>query len=179
MPCLPAGGRLYVTSPYCQAFHLRSLPLSPECLSPPRSQVHSGGFTQPPVSQGCLFPFFLLALRASVLFPHPVPDEVSLSLLSGIHLRFLPLSPESLSPLRSLVHSGGSPQPPISRGCLFPFFLLALRAVVLSLTPNSPPTTPPSCLSTFPTRSLPPSPLVIAFFSQVGLRHSHLGISAC
>jgi hypothetical protein len=38
--------------------------------------VHSGGSPQPP---SCLFPFFLLALRASVLFPHPIPDQVSLS----------------------------------------------------------------------------------------------------
>jgi hypothetical protein len=46
----------------------------------------------------------------------------SFSLLWAFHLRFLRLSPESLLPPRSLVHSGESPQPPISWGCLFPFF---------------------------------------------------------
>jgi hypothetical protein len=39
----------------------------------------SGGSPQPPISWGCLFTFFLLALRASVLFPHPLPDQVPLS----------------------------------------------------------------------------------------------------
>jgi hypothetical protein len=32
-----------VPSPHCRVFHLRSLPLSPESLSPPRSLVHSRG----------------------------------------------------------------------------------------------------------------------------------------
>jgi hypothetical protein len=41
------------------------------------------------------------------------------------------LSLESLSPHRSLVHSGMSPHLPTSRGCLFPFFLLALGTSVL------------------------------------------------
>jgi hypothetical protein len=63
---------LQVPSLYCQAFHLKFLPLIPETLLPPRSLVHSGGSLQPPISQGCLFPFFLPALRASVLFPHPI-----------------------------------------------------------------------------------------------------------
>jgi hypothetical protein len=77
------GWALQVPSPYCQAFHPRSLPLIPESLSPPRSLVHSGGSSppppQPPTSRGCLFPFFLLALRTSVLFPHSIPDQVPLS----------------------------------------------------------------------------------------------------
>jgi hypothetical protein len=51
--------------------------------------VHSGGSSQPPMSRGCMFPFFLLALRASVLFLHPVPDQVLLlpdpSPLPSIH----------------------------------------------------------------------------------------------
>ena len=108
---------LQVPSPHCRAFHLRSLPLSPESLSPPRSLVHSGGSPQPFTSQGYLFPFFLLALRASVLFPHPIAGQV-------------PLSSPHFSP-----------------------------------TP-----------STFPPRSLPPSPLVIAFFSlPSGTEASSLG----
>jgi hypothetical protein len=40
-PSLPAGGELCKFPPYCGAFHLRSLPLSPESLSPPRSLVHT------------------------------------------------------------------------------------------------------------------------------------------
>jgi hypothetical protein len=34
---------LLVSSPYCLAFHLRSLPLSPGNFSHPKSLVHSGG----------------------------------------------------------------------------------------------------------------------------------------
>jgi hypothetical protein len=70
---------LHVPSPHCRAFHLRSLPLSSESLSPPMSLVHSGGSPQPPISRGCLFPFFLLVLRASVLSLYPILDHVPLS----------------------------------------------------------------------------------------------------
>jgi hypothetical protein len=52
--------------------------LSPESLSSPRSLVYSGESFQPLTSWGCLFSFFLLALMASVLFPYPIPDHVSL-----------------------------------------------------------------------------------------------------
>jgi hypothetical protein len=65
---------LKVPSPYCLAFHLRSLPLSPESLSPPRSLVQSLEGLPPPFFPGYLFQFFLLALRASVLFPNPHPN---------------------------------------------------------------------------------------------------------
>jgi hypothetical protein len=71
--------------------------LSPESLSPPISLVHFGGSPQIPISQGCLFPLFLLALRASFLFPHPVPYQVSISPLitppSTFHLKSLLPSP--------------------------------------------------------------------------------------
>jgi hypothetical protein len=101
----------------CWAFYIRSFPLIPESLLPPMSLVHSGGSPQPPISWGCLFPFFLLALRDSVLFSHPIPDQV-------------PLSPHS-------------------------WF-------------------------NFPPGSLTPSPLWMHLsLSQVGLRCSHLGTSAC
>jgi hypothetical protein len=40
----------------------------------------------------------------------------------AFHLRFLSLSSESLSPPRSLLHSGGSSKPPTSWGCMLPFF---------------------------------------------------------
>ena len=77
--CLYTGGGLYeFLLPHCWAFHLRSLPLSPKSLSPPRSLVHCRGFPQLPVSWGCLFPFFLMEFRASVLLPHPIPDQVPL-----------------------------------------------------------------------------------------------------
>jgi hypothetical protein len=69
---------LEVPSAYCQAYHLRSLPLSSERLSFPRSLMHSGGSPQLPISRGCLFPLFLLALGASVIFNHPKPDQVPL-----------------------------------------------------------------------------------------------------
>jgi len=66
MPYLSLRGRLYkfpLTT--VGALHLRSLPLSFESLSSSRSLVNSFTF------QGCLFPFFLQALRASVLFLSP------------------------------------------------------------------------------------------------------------
>ena len=68
--------------------------LSPESLSTLMSLVHSGGggVLPTPIPQGCLFPFFLLALRASVLFPHPIPDQVPLSPSLHPHSQTCPLS---------------------------------------------------------------------------------------
>ena len=43
---------------------------------------------QPPIYQGCLFLFFLLALRASVIFPLPIANQVSLFPYSSILLLF-------------------------------------------------------------------------------------------
>jgi hypothetical protein len=93
-----------------------------------------------------------------------------LSFLYNIHLRFLPLSTGGLLTFRSLVNSGETPQPPIWRGCLFPFFLLALRSSVLfphSISDQVPlsPIPTPQLPFTFPSRSLHPSQLVIACFS--------------
>ena len=65
---------LQVPSPECRTFHLRSLSLRPERLLPPRSLVHSGRSPQPPSSRGCMFPFFMLPLGISVLFPHPIGE---------------------------------------------------------------------------------------------------------
>jgi hypothetical protein len=87
-PCLPAGGGLYKFPLPTVSISSKVPPLSPESLSLPRSLVHYGGSPQPPISCGCLFPFFLLALRASGLFPHLIPDQVPL---------FPPLSPCPLS----------------------------------------------------------------------------------
>jgi hypothetical protein len=87
------------------------------------------------------------------------------------HLRSFPLSPESFSPPRFLVHSGSSPKPPTSRVCLFPFVLLALRTSVLfchpipDLVPFFSLPHPCSDQSIFLPRSLPLYPRVIAFFS--------------
>ena len=69
---------LQVPYSHCRAFYLKSLPLSSERVSPPRSLVFSGGCPQPPTFYFLTFPvsFFLLAHRASVLFPHTIPDHV-------------------------------------------------------------------------------------------------------
>ena len=86
----------------------------------------------------------------------------SLSLLS-FHLRSLPMSPGSLPPPRSLMHSGESPPPPpISWGCLFVFFSAGSQG--FSPFPSS------NTRSGFPLppypRPLPnPSPVVIVFCS--------------
>ena len=80
---------LYVPTTYCWAFYLRSVLLSPESLSLPRSLMHPGGSSQPPISQIFLFPFFLLALRASVLFPLPIPDQVCHPTSNGVVFLFL------------------------------------------------------------------------------------------
>jgi hypothetical protein len=62
------------------AFHLRSLLLNPASLSYlPGLWCILEGYSQTPNSWGCLFPLSLLALRASVLFPHPVTDHVPFS----------------------------------------------------------------------------------------------------
>lgn len=56
-----------------------SLEVDYKSLSPPWSPVSCRRFPHnppsPPTSRGCLFQFFLLALRALVLL-HPVPDHV-------------------------------------------------------------------------------------------------------
>jgi hypothetical protein len=58
---------LQVPSPHCWAFHLTCLPF--EFWASLISQVSGTfyGVTPPPITQGCLFPFFLLALWASLL----------------------------------------------------------------------------------------------------------------
>jgi hypothetical protein len=60
----------------CWTFYLRSLPLSPENLSPSRSLVHSRAtILPPPTSWSFIFPFILLAFRVSLQFP-PILDHV-------------------------------------------------------------------------------------------------------
>ena len=69
---------LQVPSLHCRAFHLRSLPLNPESLSPPKSLVHilEGPTNLLPPKVNCFL--ILLILRASVLFAEPIPDHVPL-----------------------------------------------------------------------------------------------------
>jgi hypothetical protein len=71
---------LQVPSPYCWAFHLRSLPLRSESLSPLRSLVHSRGSPPAPsTSPSWLFPFFLWPsglqsfslTQYQIMFPSP------------------------------------------------------------------------------------------------------------
>jgi hypothetical protein len=66
---------------HCRAFHLRSLSLRPESLSPPRSLLHSRGAPnlQPP-NVAC-FHSFCWPSGISVLFSQPTPDHVSLFIL--------------------------------------------------------------------------------------------------
>jgi hypothetical protein len=87
---------LYVSSPYCWAFHLRSLPLSPESLSPPRSLVHSQG--SPPTSYFLRLPAYILSAGPQGFSPFQSPCTGS---DSPLHLRPLPHHPSTFSP-RSL-----------------------------------------------------------------------------
>ena len=108
-------------------------------------------------------PIFLLEMGCK--FPSPY--------CRAFHLKSFPLSPGSLSPPRFLVHLEGSPQPPISWGCLFTSFLLGPQGFSPFPSPNTRsflphhPSPTPSIQYTFPpsTLSFPPSLLVIAFFS--------------
>jgi hypothetical protein len=79
------------------------------------------------------------------------------------------MSPQSLSPPRSLMHSEGSPSLLfLEVACFHSFcwpsglqpFSLTQYQIIFPATFLFPPTP-----STFPPKSLPPSPLVIAFFS--------------
>ena len=75
MPCLPGGGRLYmfVPSTYCGAFHLRSLPLSPESLLHPRTLVHSlGSPNLLPPKVACFHYFWLVQVS---LILHSIPGS--------------------------------------------------------------------------------------------------------
>jgi hypothetical protein len=84
---------LEVHSAHCRAFHLRSLPLSPESLSPPRSLVHSGESPHLLPSEVPSFHSFCWPLGFSPFHPHntwsysplphpvPFPTQVPLSLL--------------------------------------------------------------------------------------------------
>ena len=70
--------------------HLRSLPLSPERLSPPRPLVHFGGFPLPHLispEATCFHSFCWPSWLPSVFSPESVPDQVLLSSLFPIPLK--------------------------------------------------------------------------------------------
>jgi hypothetical protein len=108
----------------------------------------------------------------------------SLFLLSGISSKVPPI--ESWESLTS--HVSGAiwrvPQPPISRGFLFPFFLLTLRASttfpcpIPDHVPLSSALTPLHLLS-LSNPSLPLHLWFLSSLSPVWLRCSHLGTSTC
>jgi hypothetical protein len=79
--------------------------LNPEVLSPPRSLVHYGGSHLPLTSQGCMFPFFLLALRDFSPFPLPNTWSCPSPLLSSPLLSSSPLPSRYLLPLLWLLSS--------------------------------------------------------------------------
>jgi hypothetical protein len=100
MLCLPPGGGLCkFPLPTVRYFSSKVPPFfeSSEYLT---SQVSSAFWrshpcpSQPPVSGGCLFPFFLLALRASALFLYPITVQVRLFPLSPHPVHF----PSKVSP---------------------------------------------------------------------------------
>jgi hypothetical protein len=71
----PAGGRFYkFPLPTVISFHLRSLPLSPESLPPPRSLVHSG---LPPTSFPLSLPVSMLSAGPQGFSPFPSSNNKS------------------------------------------------------------------------------------------------------
>ena len=116
------------------------------------SQTFDGGIAAPFFTR-C--PVFLLELSSiSSLIP-----------LYGISCRVPPIQSESFSTPKTLVHSRESSQTPTSESCLFPFFLLALRASVLFHYPIPDYVPPPPHLSLFPPRFTPASFRMVGFFS--------------
>jgi hypothetical protein len=86
---------LYVTSTYYQAFHLRSLPLIPESLSPPRSLVEfwrvlpTSYFLRLPVSilSTCPHGFSTNTRSGSPLLPHFLSCPLSLNIMWSMKLK--------------------------------------------------------------------------------------------
>jgi hypothetical protein len=76
MPYLSVGGGLY-KFPLSTVRHFIKVPPYESWKS--FISQDSGAFWGVSPTSYFLFPFFLLALTASVLFPHPIPDQVSLS----------------------------------------------------------------------------------------------------
>jgi hypothetical protein len=103
----------------------------------------------------------------------------------NISSKALPLIPESLSPPRSLVHSGGSPPTSYFLRLLLSILSVGLQGFSLFPSPNTRwgfhlPPTPPSVY--FPSQvplSFPPNLWLFSSLSQVGLRCPHLGTLAC
>jgi hypothetical protein len=76
---------LQVPSLYCWTFYLNPSLWVPRVSHIPSLWCILEGCPQPPISWGYLFPFFLLALRASVLFPHSIPYQVPVSPSIPVH----------------------------------------------------------------------------------------------
>ena len=87
MPCMLLEVTLQIPSPYFWEFHLRSLHLSPECLSSTTSLVHSGGFPHLLSPEfACFHSFcwpsrlhysFLIPTSIMVMFPFSLPCLLS------------------------------------------------------------------------------------------------------
>jgi hypothetical protein len=132
-------------------------------LQNPKDQRCDCGMASPSV------PHLMSCLPAGGgLYKFPLPTDPTVG-------HFIKGPCESWESLTSLVHSAPFPPPPTSYFLKLPtFFLLALRASVLF--PHPIPVQVPSSLSTFPPKSLPPFPLMIAFFSlPSGTETSSLG----
>ena len=85
--------------------------------------ILEGPPAQPPISYGCLFPFLRLGIRASVLFPHLIPDMVQLfSLLT--HLVHLPPPAPSLPPSPFMIVFFSFPSEDLDPSACWPFWVL-------------------------------------------------------
>jgi hypothetical protein len=102
--CLSTGGELWVFSPHCWAFHLRSLWLSPKNLWSPRSLVFTRGFLHLPLSEAAYFhsffwPSWLLPRTPPpashqyliLFFPFPLLSYPDSSFLLSPMIIFFPL----------------------------------------------------------------------------------------
>jgi hypothetical protein len=94
------------------------------------------------------------------------------------HLRSLPVSPESLSLPRTLVHSGGSPGVACYHSLCWPSKLQSFSLTQYQIRFPSP--TPIPFHFPLPGSPLPPHLWLLSSTPpQVGLRHPHLCPSAC
>ena len=86
---------LQVPSPHCRAFHLRSLPLSPESLSLPRSLVHPRGS---PTSHLPRLPVSILSAGPQGFSPVLLHSRPPISDHVPLFPSLSPFHPRSLSP---------------------------------------------------------------------------------
>ena len=124
------------------------------------------------MSQHCGYGMATPSLTWCPVFLLDVGSKSSHSLVMAASSKVPHFEPWESLTSQVCVHSRVSPQPPNSWGCLFTFFLLAFRASVLFDYPIPDqgsgfplPSTLLHTPSTYPPRSLPPSTIVIDFFS--------------